>query len=87
MHSAWDRLGGLLGYTGGVHSSRSKISVDGNNLSPRNGRFRALTKRSGSDGGGEILNSQGKVIASRGVECACSSVSEIVLRVFAAQPG
>jgi hypothetical protein len=93
-------------------SSRSKISVDGNNLSPRNGRFSArvragggtvtsatkravgdeaefdfdsnrndiaqgatrisarfITKRSGPDVVGEILNSQGKVIATRGVEC------------------
>ena len=92
--------------------SRSKISVDGNNLSPRNGRFSArvraaggtvnsatkravgdeaefdfdsnrndialgatrisarfISKRSGPDVVGEILNSQGKVIASRGVEC------------------
>ena len=93
-------------------SSRSKISVDGDNLSPRNGRFSArvraaagtvtsatkravgdeaefdfdsnrndiaqgatrisakfITARSGPDVVGEILNSQGKVIASRGVEC------------------
>lgn len=93
-------------------SNRSKISVDGNNLTPGNGRFRArvraaggtatsatkravggqaefdfdsnrndialgakripanfIAARSGPDVIGEILNSQGGVIASRGVEC------------------
>ena len=93
-------------------SSRSRISVDGNNLSPRNGRFKArvrasggtvtsatkravgdevefdfdsnrndiaqgatrisarfITARSGPDVIGEILNSQGQVIARQGAEC------------------
>lgn len=93
-------------------SNRSKISVDGSNLSPRNGRFKArvraaggtvtsatkravgdeaefdfdsnpndiaqgatrisarfIAARSGPDVVGQILNSQGQVIASRGVEC------------------
>ncbi|MFL5404158.1 MAG: hypothetical protein ACJ8BF_15250 [Gemmatimonadales bacterium] len=94
-------------------SSRSKISVDGNDLSPRNGRFRARVRaaggtvtsplkravgdeaefdfdsdrgdiaagatripanfiraRSGPDVVGQILNAQGVVVASRGVECS-----------------
>ena len=93
-------------------STRSKISVDGNNLSPRNGRFKArvrasggtvtsaskravgdevefdfdsnrndiaqgatristrfITARSGPDVIGEILNSQGQVVARQGAEC------------------
>jgi hypothetical protein len=93
-------------------NSRSKISVDGNNLSPRNGTFRArvraaggtvtsparravghevefdfdsdrgdiaqgatriaarfIVARSGPDVIGELLNSQGRVVASRGVDC------------------
>jgi hypothetical protein len=94
-------------------SSRSKISVDGNDLTPRNGRFRARVRaaggtvtttakravgdevefdfdsnrndiaagatripatfiraRSGPDVVGQILNAQGVVVASRGVECS-----------------
>ena len=94
-------------------SGRSKISVDGNNLRPRNGSFRArvraaagsvisaakravgdevefdfdsnrndiaagatrisatfISRRSGSDVVGEILNSQGAVVARQGVECS-----------------
>ena len=94
-------------------SGRSKISVDGNNLSPRNGSFRArvraaggsvvaaakravgdevefdfdsnrndiaagatrisatfISRRSGPDVVGEILNSQGSVVARQGVECS-----------------
>lgn len=93
-------------------SNRSKISVDGNNLRPRNGRFRARVRaaggtvtsatkravgdeaefdfdsnrndiaqgakripanfiraRSGPDVIGEILDSQGRLIATRGAEC------------------
>jgi hypothetical protein len=93
-------------------SNRSKISVDGSNLTPSNGRFSArvrasggtatsatkravggeaefdfdsnpndiaqgatrisarfITARPGPDVVGQILNSQGLVIASRGVEC------------------
>ena len=94
-------------------SGRSKISVDGNNLSPRNGTFRArvaasggtvtsaskravgdeaefdfdsnrndiaagatrisatfISRRSGPDVVGEILNSRGRVVARQGVECS-----------------
>jgi hypothetical protein len=94
-------------------SSRSKISVDGNDLSPRNGSFRARVRaaggtvtsaakravgdevefdfdsnrndiaagatrisatfiraRSGPDVIGQLLNAQGVVVASRGVECS-----------------
>lgn len=94
-------------------SSRSKISVDGNDLSPRNGRFRARVRaaggtvtaaakravgdevefdfdsnrndivagataipanfiraRSGPDVVGQILNAEGVVVASQGVECS-----------------
>jgi hypothetical protein len=93
-------------------SNRSKISVDGNNLTPRNGRFSArvqaaggtvasatkaavgdeaefdfdsspndiaagaapisssfVAARSGPDVIGEILDSEGRVIASQGAEC------------------
>lgn len=93
-------------------SNRSKISVDGNNLTPRNGRFSArvqaaggtvasatkaavgdeaefdfdsspndiaagaapipasfVAARSGPDVIGEILDSEGRVIASQGSEC------------------
>jgi hypothetical protein len=93
-------------------NSRSKISVDGFNVSPRNGSFRArvraaggsvtspvrraigdqvefdfdsdrgdiargatqisarfIVARSGPDVIGELLNSQGRVVASRGVDC------------------
>jgi hypothetical protein len=93
-------------------SNRSKVSVDGNNLSPRNGSFRArvraaggtatsgtrravgdevefdfdsdrgdiawgatriparcIVARTGSDVIGELLNAQGRVIASQGAEC------------------
>jgi hypothetical protein len=94
-------------------SGRSKISVDGNDLSPRNGSFRARVRaaggtvtsaakravgdevefdfdsnrndiaagatripatfiraRSGPDVIGQLLNAQGVVVASRGVECS-----------------
>jgi hypothetical protein len=93
-------------------NSRSKISVDGFKVSPRNGSFRArvraaggtvtstvrraigdqvefdfdsdrgdiargatrisarfIVARSGPDVIGELLNSQGRVVASRGVDC------------------
>jgi hypothetical protein len=90
-------------------NNRSKISVDANNVSPRNGRFRARVRaaggtatsalkravgdevefdfdsntergatripanfiraRAGADVIGQLLNANGVVVASRGVEC------------------
>jgi hypothetical protein len=91
-------------------NNRSKISVDANNVSPRNGRFRARVRatggtatsalkravgdevefdfdsntergatripanfiraRAGADVIGQLLNANGVVVASRGVECS-----------------
>jgi hypothetical protein len=115
-----DNPGALVASTVGTlrlrcerRSGRSKISVDGNNLSPRNGSFRArvraasgsvvsaakravgdevefdfdsnrndiaagatrisatfISRRSGPDVVGEILNAQGAVVARQGVECS-----------------
>ena len=90
-------------------SGRSKISVDANNVTPRNGTFRArvraaggtatsglkraigdevefdfdsntergatriaanfIQRRAGADVIGQLLNAQGNVVASRGVDC------------------
>lgn len=108
-----NRLAGSLRVRCERRAGRSKISVDGNNLSPRNGTFSArvqaasgavtsvargavgdeaefdfdsngddvaagatrisptfIVQRSGPDVVGEILNSQGGVVASQGVECS-----------------
>ena len=48
-------------------NGRSKISVDGNNVNPRNGQFRARVRAAG---GTVLLNAQGNVVARQGVECA-----------------